>query len=143
LIDNINTVTEQPTPMAGNVIAESQSNKLERLIANLIQSVEKSKEEIRQSREDNKRENNATRELLLKEIERNRVEINALKQSMWEITINLEQKLESEFKNLKGNFKALNEEMDGQVQSLTHVVENIQSETDKAVSEMQRSCNAF
>jgi hypothetical protein len=59
------------------VIAESESNRLELLIANLIQSVEKSREEIRQSRDDNKRENNATRELLLKEIERNRGEINA------------------------------------------------------------------
>jgi small-conductance mechanosensitive channel len=98
------------------VIAESQSNKLEILIANLIQSVEKSREEIRQSREDNKRENNATRELLLKEIERYRGEINALKQSMREITGNLEQKLESEVKDFKGNLKALNEKMDGQVQ---------------------------
>jgi hypothetical protein len=70
LIDNVNTVIEQPTPMAGTVMAESQSNKLESLIANLIQSVEKSREEIKQSREDNKRENNATRELLLKEIEK-------------------------------------------------------------------------
>jgi predicted nucleic acid-binding Zn-ribbon protein len=81
--------------------------------------------------------------LLLEEIERNRGEINALKQSMREITGNLEQKLESKVKNLKGNLKELNEEMDGQVQSLAHVVENIQSETDKAVSEMQRSCNVF
>jgi hypothetical protein len=37
------------------VIAESQSNKLERLIANLIQSVDKYIEEIGQSIEDNKR----------------------------------------------------------------------------------------
>jgi hypothetical protein len=63
LIDNVNTVIKQPTSMAGTVIAESQSNKLESLIANLIQSVEK-------SREDNKRENNATRELLLNEIKK-------------------------------------------------------------------------
>jgi uncharacterized protein YukE len=62
---------------------------------------------------------------------------------MREITVNLEQKLESEVNNLKGNFKALNKKMDGQVQSLTHIVENIQSEIDKAVSEMQRSCNVF
>jgi hypothetical protein len=114
-------------------IAESESNQLDLLIANLIQSVEKNREEIMQSREDNKRENNVTRELLLKEIDRNREGINALKQSMREITFNLEQKLESEVKSLKANLKALNEKMDGQVQSLAHVVENIQSETNKAV----------
>jgi chromosome segregation ATPase len=127
--------------MAGKVIAESQSNQLELLDANLIQSVEKSREEIGQSREGS--DNNATRALLLKETERNRGEISALKYSMREITDNLEQKLESEVKNLEGNLKALNEKLDGQVQSLAHVVENFQSETDKAVSEMQRSSGAF
>jgi hypothetical protein len=52
-VDNVSTVIEQQTPMVSEVIAESQSKQLELLLANLIQSVEK-------SREDNKRDNNAT-----------------------------------------------------------------------------------
>jgi flagellar motility protein MotE (MotC chaperone) len=56
---------------------------------------------------------------------------------MRQITDNLEQKLESEVKNLEGNLKALNEKIDRQVQSLIHVDENIKPETDKAISEIQ------
>jgi predicted transcriptional regulator with HTH domain len=50
---------------------------------------------------------------------------------MRQIRENLEQKLESQVKNFKGNLKALNERKNGQVQNLVHIVENIQSETEK------------